>query len=61
MSNIYDMASGRTESLPAENNIATVPAEHIPVPAVQELTFDGTDKPSADFSIHLIHALLSEG
>jgi hypothetical protein len=61
MSIIYDMASGWTESHPAENNIATVAAEPIPVPTIQELTFDETDKPSVDFSIHLIHALLRNG
>jgi hypothetical protein len=58
MSAIYDMASGRTESLPAENNIATVPDEPIPALAVRELASDRTNKPSADFSIHLVHALL---
>jgi hypothetical protein len=61
MSVIYDMASGRTESPPAENNIATVPDEPIPALAVRELNSDGTDKPSADFSIHLVHALLRKG
>ena len=61
MSIIYDMASGRTESLPAENNIATVPDELIPTLAVRELTPDGTNKSSADLSIHLVHALLRNG
>jgi hypothetical protein len=61
MNVIYDMASGWTEPLPAENNIATVPDELIPARAVRELTSDGTDKPSADFSIHLVHALLRKG
>ena len=61
MNVIYDMASGRTEPLPAENNIATVPDEPIPALAVRELNSDGTDKPSADLSIHLVHALLRKG
>lgn len=61
MNVIYDMASGRTEPLPAENNIATLPDEAIPGLAVRELTSDEADKPSADFSIHLLHALLRTG
>jgi hypothetical protein len=61
MSIVYDMASGRTESLPAKNNIATVSGELIPSLAVQELIPDGINKPSADHSIHLIHALLRKG
>ena len=60
MSIIYDMASGRTESLSADNNIAIVPDELIPSLTVRELTSDVTDKPSVDFSIHLVHALLSD-
>ena len=60
MSIIYDMASGRTESLSADNNIAIVPDELIPSLTVRELTSDVTDKPSADFSVHLVHALLSD-
>jgi hypothetical protein len=61
MSIIYDMASGRTESPSAENNTATVPDELIPALAIQELTSDGTDMPSADLSIHQVHALLRNG
>ena len=61
MSIIYDMASGRTESLPAENNIATVPDEPIPALAVRELTSDATDKPLTDFTIQLVNALLRRG
>ena len=60
MSIIYDMASGRTESPSAGNNTATVPDELLPALAVRELTSDGADKPTADFSIHLVHALLRE-
>jgi len=58
MSIIYEMASGRTKSLPAENIIANTPDEPIPALAVRELTSDGTDRPVAEFSIHLVHALL---
>ena len=61
MSIIYDMASSRTESLPAENNIAMVADELTAALAIREVTSEGTDKPSADFSIHLIHALLRKG
>jgi hypothetical protein len=60
MSIIYDIASGREGSRPSEN-IATVPDELIPALAVRELTSDGTDQPLAEFSIHLVHALLRKG
>jgi hypothetical protein len=61
MTVIYDMASGRTKQLPAENSIATLPDEAIPGLAVRELTSDEADMPPADFSIHLVHALLRKG
>ena len=60
MSVIYDMASGRAETLPAESNIAKAPDELIPSLAVRELTSDGTDEPPADYSIHLVLALLGK-
>ena len=61
MSIIYDMASGRTESPPAENNTAAVCDELIPVLAVRELSSDVTDGQPAAISIHLIRALLRKG
>jgi hypothetical protein len=61
MSIIYDMASGRTESPPAENNTDAVCDELIPSLAVRELSSGGTDGQPAAFSIHLIRALLRKG
>jgi hypothetical protein len=58
MSTIYDMASGRSESPPAESNTADRRDELIPSLAVRELPSSHAGAQSQAGAIHLVRALL---
>jgi hypothetical protein len=60
MGAIYDMESGRTEPMPAENDTTAVRDETMPALAVRELPSGGTNGQSRVLSIHVISALLKE-
>jgi hypothetical protein len=57
----FDMASGKTESHSADNKTATSHEEPSPALALRELSSSVTARPLAEFSIHLVHALLRKG
>jgi hypothetical protein len=61
MTIIYDMADGRTQSLPEKKNTIGLYNEIIPGLAVRELSSIATDRQPRTVSVHLVRALLNKG